>query len=128
MSELALGATLDVFSGSFAARSHLVAAERRVVRAQHGLRLVPRSSAETAPPLDRVVLPLGGDPESAGRASQAWSAARPERRVEDIHAALPGTAPRQGSAYDATLRELARSDGSWVARAMASALFYEAAV
>jgi hypothetical protein len=122
--ELALGAVLDLYSGSYAARPHLVAAERKGLRSQHGLRLVPRYSARTAPTLGRVVLPAGGDAQAAARAAQAWSEARPERRVEDIHGTLPGAGPRAGSVYDATVRDLARSDGRGVARGAAKALFY----
>jgi AraC family transcriptional regulator, transcriptional activator FtrA len=122
--ELALGALMDLYGGSCAVRPHVVAPERQAIRSQHGLAVVPRHSAHTAPMLDRVVLPRGGAGAAAQRAAATWSAVRPERRVEDIHATLAGAANPERSVYDLTLRDLARMEGRGVARGIGKAVFY----
>jgi transcriptional regulator GlxA family with amidase domain len=122
VSELALGAVLDLHGTSLVAKTHVVAPERVPVRSRNGLTLVPRNDASSAPALDRVVLP-GGDATDAQRQAVArWTQLRPERAVEHIHRNVGAGE----TAFDATLRDLAHTHGRMIATTIGQALFYAA--
>jgi transcriptional regulator GlxA family with amidase domain len=115
--ELEVASVIDTYPRSLAATVRTLAPERTAIRSRHGLDLVPRKDFATAPALDRVLVP--GDsmaPESI-TAVQTWAAQRGSLTVEQIHA-------DGGFLYDATLRDLARSQGNGVASAAANVIEY----
>ena len=120
VSELALGGLLDLYTSSLAAKAYLVAPERSIVHSRNGLQVVPRYDAQTAPRLDRVVLPGGDAGEAQRRALQAWAQVRPERPVEPIHRSVGAGE----TGYDATLRDIARTYNRTAAIAIGYGLFY----
>jgi hypothetical protein len=83
-----------------------------------GLVLLPRYDFATVPALDRVVVP-GGDPTTARQqAIAAWEQLRPDRPVQDVYRDVgPG-----GSAYEATLRVLARHHNGMIVVPIANGL------
>jgi hypothetical protein len=116
---MALAALLDPYTASFAAKPRLFAPQRAPIMSRDGLVLLPRYDFSTVPALDRVVV-AGGDATAARQqAIAAWEQLRPDRPVQDIHRAVG-----QGeSAYEATLRDLARSHNGMIALPIANALF-----
>jgi transcriptional regulator GlxA family with amidase domain len=123
VSEVALAGVIDPYSSSLVARTHVIAPERRAIQSRNGLTFVPRTDAQTAAQLDRIVLP-GGDATEAMRQTVArWAQQRPEVPVEQIHRHV-GTGE---SAYDATLKDMARTRSRMLATATGQALFYPTA-
>jgi transcriptional regulator GlxA family with amidase domain len=108
ISEIALGSVVDTYPHSAVVTIHTIAPERTVVRSRHGLALVPRWSFQDAPHLDRIILP--GATASADTATQfeGWSRERYGFPIERMHQG-------GGYAYDVTLNDIARRDGSAVA-------------
>jgi AraC family transcriptional regulator, transcriptional activator FtrA len=120
--EVALAALVDPYTTTLAARTHTLAPERGVITSQHGLALVPRYDFETAPRLDRVVLPGSAAPEATRQAGAAWARARWGLPLDEIHASVGAGE----FAYDATLRDIARTRGSELALIAADVLFVPA--
>jgi AraC family transcriptional regulator, transcriptional activator FtrA len=119
VSEMALAALLDPYTASFAAQPRLFAAQRTPIVSRDGLVLLPRYDFSTVPALDRVVVPGGDATAARQQAIAAWEWLHPNRPVQDIHRAVG-----QGeSAYEATLRDLARSHNGMIALPIANALF-----
>ena len=117
--ELALAALLDPYSSSLSTRTHTLAPQRGAVTSQHGLTFVPRYDFVTAPRLDRVVLPGGQVPDAARQAAAGWARAQRGLPLEEIHANVAAGE----FAYDATLKDLARTRGSGLALVTGRVLF-----
>ncbi|MCC7372467.1 MAG: DJ-1/PfpI family protein [Chloroflexi bacterium] len=115
--ELEIASVIDAYPRTMAAAIRTLAAERTIVRSQHGLDLVPRADLSTAPALDRLLVPGSGPVGDDAAAVQAWAAQQNGLAVEMIHAA-------GGYPYDATLRDIARAHGAGVAAAVANTLEY----
>jgi transcriptional regulator GlxA family with amidase domain len=117
VSEFALAASLDAPTASLAATAKLFAPERAPIVSRDGLVLLPRYDYGRVPALDRVVVP-GGDATSARQQAIAtWNQLHPDRPVDEIHRDVgPG-----GSAFDLTIRDLARRHNGMVAAAIAEA-------
>jgi transcriptional regulator GlxA family with amidase domain len=120
--ELALAALVDPYTATLAARTYTLAPQRGVVTSQHGLTFVPRSDFQTSPRLDRLVLPGGAGSETARQAGAAWARARWGLPLDEIHANVGAGE----FAYDATLRDIARTRGSELALIAAQILFVPA--
>jgi transcriptional regulator GlxA family with amidase domain len=117
VSEFALAASLDAYTASLAANAKLFAPERAPIRSRDGLVLLPRYDFSSIPAVDRVIVP-GGEPTAARQQAIAtWNQLHPDRSVEEIHRDVgPG-----GSAFDLTVRDLARRHNGMVAAAIAEA-------
>ena len=101
VSEFALGSVVDTYGMSLA-RIHTIASERAVLTTKHGLALVPRWDSQSAPDVDRLLVP--GDPTALAALPglESWA-----------HQCYGGAADllqEQGSsfAYDAVLRYIAQ--------------------
>jgi AraC family transcriptional regulator, transcriptional activator FtrA len=120
VSEMAMAGLLDLYSSSFVARPRVFAADVSGVQSRNGLTFIPRDDFRSIGSLDRVVLP-GGDATNAMRQSvMAWNQLRPERPVQEIHIGVGAGE----SAYDATLRDLARAQSALAATGIGQTLFY----
>jgi transcriptional regulator GlxA family with amidase domain len=117
--ELALAALVDPYTTTLSARVHTLAPRRGAVTSQHGLTFVPRYDFVTAPRLDRVVLPGGQVPDAARQAAAGWAQAQRGLPLEEVHA----TVGAGEFAYDATLRDLARTGNGGLALAAARVMF-----
>jgi len=122
VSEFGLAGLLDFELGSTSARAFVMAPERTIVRGASGFLFVPRFTFATVLALDRVLLSAGGDAASRHRVLTAWSAGRNHPAIDDIYRHLGNGE----SAYDATLRDIARTRDGAVAQTIASSLFYPA--
>ena len=123
VTELGLSGLVDPYVSSATARPFVMAPERRIVRSLNGFQFLPRYDVSTVPTLDRVLVPAGENPAAKQQAVAAWSAVQPTRPVEDIYHNV-GSGQ---TAYDASLRDLARTRNARVARAVTDGLFYTAA-
>jgi transcriptional regulator GlxA family with amidase domain len=123
VTELGLSGLVDPYVSSASARPFVLASERRIVRSRDGFQFLPRYDFSTVPTLDRVLVPAGENMTAKQQAIAAWSAVQPERRAEDIYQNV-GSGE---TAYDASLRDLARTHNAGVARAVGAGLFYTAA-
>jgi hypothetical protein len=122
VTELGLSGILDPYLGSFSAKTVVVAPERRIVRSRNGFLFVPRYDFGTVPTVDRVLLPAGDSSAPKEQTVAAWSTTHREP-VEDLYRHV-GSGE---TAYDATVRDLARNRNGTVARLIADTLFYTAA-
>jgi hypothetical protein len=104
ISELALASVVDTYPHQGALTVDTVAPSRTVVLSQHGLALIPRWSFDTAPRLDRIVLPGRDSSADTVAAFERWAAARYQLGVERVHAG-------GGYAYDSTFNDMARRAG-----------------
>ncbi|MBI3968354.1 MAG: DJ-1/PfpI family protein [Chloroflexi bacterium] len=120
MSELALAGLVDPYTASYTAKVTTLAPERTIVTSRHGLSFVPRHDFQTAPQLDRVVLPGGVAAASLRRLASEWAAGQRGVTIEEPH--RPGDFP-----YDATLLELARLRGGDFAEGFAHVTLIPAA-
>jgi hypothetical protein len=120
VSEAGLAGLLDPNFGSLNSRPYVMGPERSVVRSRNGFQFVPRYDFSTVPSLDRVLVPAGADNEVKKQVVAAWSANTTHRTAEDIFQNVG----KGESAYQATFEDLARTQGSALARADASLLFY----
>jgi len=105
--EIELASVFDVHGGqSLAARTLAVSADGAAVRSRHGLTFLPRADlAGAAPQLDRLLVP------GAGTVAQVPGGPTPE----DVH-------DEQGFAYDAAVRDVARTADVATARWAAKVL------
>lgn len=115
--ELEIASVIDTYPRSLAATVNTLAPERTSIRSRHGLDLVPRNDLATAPTLDRLLVPGDSLAPSSLAAVQTWAGQQDGLVVEQIHAA-------GGFLYDATLRDLARTQSNGVAGAVANVLEY----
>jgi hypothetical protein len=122
VTELGMAGLIDPLQGSATARLYVMAPERRIVPSANGFLFVPRYDFASAPTVERVLLPAGDDASAGQQVSAAWSRERSRPAVEDIY----GSAGAGGSAYDASLRELARAHNGFLAHAVADTVFYGA--
>jgi putative intracellular protease/amidase len=106
--EIALGSVVDTYPRSAVLTVQTVAPERTIVQSRHGLALVPRWGFEDAPSLDRVMLPGASASARDVATFESWAQARYQLPVERIHQGA-------GYAYDVTIDDIARRDGSAVA-------------
>ena len=120
VSELGLAGLLDPYNSSVSATTFVMAPERTVVQSRNGFLFVPHYDFSSAPGLDRVLVPAGTDTEAMSRVVTAWSASQPAPPVEDVYRNLGAGE----TAYDATLRDLARTRNGSLAQATAAGLFY----
>jgi hypothetical protein len=113
-----LAALLDPYAASLTAKPQIFAQQRVPIVSRDGLVLLPRYDFSTVPALDRVVVP-GGDPSPARqRAITAWEQLRPDHLVEEVYRDVGHGV----SAYEATLRDLARSHNGMVVLPIANGL------
>jgi putative intracellular protease/amidase len=120
VSELALAALIDLNTSTLAARTYAMARDLTLIRSRHGLVFIPRTTFATAPAVGRAVLPGGDATQARDEAVAAWTVLRPDRSVEAIHR----DAGAHGTAYDATIRDLARTQHVLVAGWAGEAMFY----
>jgi hypothetical protein len=97
-----------------------MAPERTVVRSEFGFQFVPRYDFRTVPALDRVLVPAGADSSAKQQVVAAWASNQAYPPVEDIFQHVGNGE----TAYEATFKDLARTQGGTLARADASILFY----
>ena len=91
---------------------------RSPVRSEHGLYFVPRSDLDSAPELDRLLVPGRTAPSVTDPRVRSW--AREEGlKLEFLHAHAPAGFP-----FDATLSDLAEHENAPVARFTARLLEY----
>jgi transcriptional regulator GlxA family with amidase domain len=119
VSELGLAGLLDPYTSSISARTFVMAPGREIVRSRNGFLFVPRYDFGSAGRLDRVLAPVGSDPQAKQQVISTWSTSRPSTSVTDLR--LPETS---GSAYDTTFVDVARTQNTTVALALARTLFY----
>jgi putative intracellular protease/amidase len=120
-SEIELASVFDVYPGPvFTANTTSLAPEgpRSPVRSEHGLLFVPRSDLESAPPLDRMLVPGRDATSETDPAVPAW-ARENDLEPEYVHAGAPAAFP-----FEATLSDLAEHENAPVARFMARLLEY----
>jgi transcriptional regulator GlxA family with amidase domain len=120
VSEVAISGILDLYGSSLIVGTHVVAPERAIVRSQHGLSFVPRADFRSAKQLDRVVLPAGEATDAMSQALAGWTKVNPGMTVEQIHRGVGANE----SAYEATLKDIARTQNAIVAGAVGQAMFY----
>jgi hypothetical protein len=116
--ELELAAAFGPYAEVKAARTLAIAAGGGVVRSSHGLTFVPRAGLDAAGRVDRLVVPGAGTaanpaPEVAAAASSAGVS------MDYLH-------ERPGFAFDAALRDVARTMDAPTARWTAKILEYPA--
>jgi transcriptional regulator GlxA family with amidase domain len=104
VSEFSLAARIDPCTAALAAKARVFAPRRAPIVSRDGLVLLPRYDFATVPALDRVVVPSSDPAAARQQAIATWDQLRPDRPVQDVH---PDVGPG-GSAYEATLRDLAR--------------------
>jgi len=122
VTELGISGMEDPLEGSFADRTYFMAAQRGIVQSRDGFLFVPRYDFSTVPALDRVVVAAGANDAAKQQVLAGWATVRPRQPVEDIY-------QRVGSgetAYDASLRDLARTRSVIVAHSTDETLFYSA--
>jgi transcriptional regulator GlxA family with amidase domain len=116
--ELALTAITDTYPRSFAAAIRTIAPERAVIETKHGLNLVPRASFETAPALDRVLVPGADAPESTISALEVWADSTGQPGAELLHV------ESNAFVFDATLQDMAREHSQVLSALAAVGLEY----
>ena len=122
VTELGVPGIVDPFEGSLSSRTAFMASRRGIVRSLHGFLFVPRYDFSTVPSIDRAVAVAGEDTAAKQRVLEEWSAVQSTRSVEDIYANV-GSGE---TAYDVSLRDLARTRSGFVARSIDNTLFYTA--
>jgi hypothetical protein len=95
-----------------------MAPERTVVQGQDGFLFVPRYDLSSVR-LDRVLVPVGSNPEGQRQVVTALSKGRPSTPVTEVRLGESG-----GTAYDASLADIARIQNTTVALATGRTLFY----
>src|SRR5262245_19669269 len=108
------------YRSSVAATTSVMPPERAIVRSRDGFLFVPHYDFSTVPGLDRVLVPAGSNAEAKSGVIPVWSGIQPGRAVEDIY----GNVGAGEAAYDATLRDLARTRSASLAQSTATGLFY----
>jgi hypothetical protein len=120
-SEIELASVFDVYPGPvFTSNTTSLAPEgtRSPVRSEHDLYFVPRSDLDSAPPLDRVLVPGRTAPSMTEPGVRSWARER-GLKPEFIHADAPAGFP-----FEATLSDLAEHENAPVARFTARLLEY----
>jgi putative intracellular protease/amidase len=121
VSEIELASVFDVYPGPvLTANTTTLAPEgpRSPVRTEHGLYFVPRSDLDSAPGLDRVLVPGRTAPSVTDPTVRSWARER-GLKLEFIHADAPAGFP-----FDATLSDLAEYENAPVAKFTARLLEY----
>jgi len=122
VTELGMSGLVDPYTASGAARTFVMAPERRIVTSRNGFQFLPRYDFNSVPALDRVFVPAGENNSAKQQVSAAWSAAQPGRPAEDIYQNV-GSGE---TAYDVSLRDIAQEHNGSLAHAVADGLFYTA--
>jgi transcriptional regulator GlxA family with amidase domain len=120
-SEIELASVLDVYPGPvLTANTTTLTPEgpRSPVRTEHGLYFVPRSDLDSAPGLDRLLVPGRTAPSVTDPGVLSWAREK-GLKLEFIHADAPAGFP-----FDATLSDLAEHENAPVARFTARLLEY----
>src|ERR687893_1917340 len=120
-SEIELASVFDVYPGPvFTSNTTSLTPEgpRSPVRSEHGLYFVPRYNLDSAPPLDRVLVPGRTTPSMTDPRVSSWARER-GLKPELIHADAPAGFP-----FEATLSDLAQHENGPVARFTARLLEY----
>ena len=117
--EIELASVFDTYAGSFTMRTSSVAPTRQWVTTKHGLHLLPRYDYNTAPALDRLLIPGQDARQLAQAGTAAWTARHSTIPIVYVHADLP-----DHFAYDAPLLDLARNQNAPIAQAQARGLEY----
>ena len=120
VTELGQSGLIDPYTLS--ARTFVMAPERRIVHSRDGFLFVPRYTFSSVGTLDRVVVPAGENEAARQQVMAAWSAHQAGPPAEDIYQKVGAGE----TAYDVTLRDLARTHDGILARATADGLFYTA--
>jgi AraC family transcriptional activator FtrA len=121
VTELGVSGIVDPLELSFA-RTFVAAPERTIVQSRNGFLFVPRYDFSSLPSLDRVVVAAGENDAAKQQVLAAWSTVRPGQLVEDVYRNV-GSGE---TAYDASLRDLARTRGAVMAHIVANTLLYPA--
>jgi transcriptional regulator GlxA family with amidase domain len=122
LTEMGVSGIVDPLEGAFSARTFFIAPQRAIVQSRDGFLFVPRYDFSTVPALDRVVAVAGENNAGKQQVLAAWSAIQPRQSVEDIYQYVGAGE----TAYDASLRDLARTRSGILARITADTLFYAA--
>jgi putative intracellular protease/amidase len=120
-SEIELASVLDVYPGPvLTANTTTLTPEgpRSPVRSEHSLYFVPRSDLDSAPGLDRLLVPGRAAPSVTDPRVHSWAHEK-GLKPEFIHADAPADFP-----LDATLSDLAKHENASVARFTARLLEY----
>jgi hypothetical protein len=120
VSEAGLAGLIDPLHASMNLHTFAIAPQRSVVRSQNNFLFVPGYDFQTAPRLDRVLVPAGPDGTAKQQVIAAWSANDSHRPVEDIFQNVPASE----TTYDATFEDLAHTQGATFGRSAASLWFY----
>ena len=121
LSEIELASVFDVYPGpAFNSKTSSLASEgpRSPVRTKHGLYFIPRSDFDSAPKLDRLLVPGRTAPSVTDPRVRSW-AREDGLKLAFIHAHAPAGFP-----FDATLSDLAKHQNAPVARFTAMLLEY----
>ena len=120
-SEIELASVFDVYPGPvLTANTTTLTPEgpRSPVTSEHGLYFVPRSDLDSAPGLDRVLVPGRTAPSATDPGVRSWAREK-GLKLEFIHADAPAGFP-----FDATLSDLAEHENAPVAKFTARLLEY----
>ncbi len=121
VTELGVAGIVDPIEGSFA-RTFFAAPERGIVQSRNGFLFVPRYDFSSMPSLDQVFVAAGENDAAKQQAVSAWFATRPSQSIDDIYRNV-GSGE---TAYDASLRDLARTRGGILAHLVDDTLLYTA--
>jgi hypothetical protein len=122
VTESGVSGIVDPLEGAFSARMFFMAPQRGIVHSRNGFLFVPRYDFSTVPPLDRVLEAAGENNAAKQQVLMAWSASQPGLSGEDIFQNV-GSGE---TAYDASLRDLARTRSGILARLTTDTRFYAA--
>ncbi|MDQ3793365.1 MAG: DJ-1/PfpI family protein [Actinomycetota bacterium] len=120
-SEIELASVFDVYPGPvLTSNTTTLTPEgpRSLVTSEHGLYFVPRSDLDSAPGLDRVLVPGRTAPSATDPGVRSWAREK-GLKLEFIHADAPAGFP-----FDATLSDLAEHENAPVAKFTARLLEY----
>lgn len=102
--EIDLASMFDTYSGSLRTITDTIAPARQWITTKHGLVLLPDYDYDSAPTLERLLVPGQDAPQLAQTDAAAWTALHNGVPVSYLHADLP-----DHFAFDAPLLDLARS-------------------
>ena len=124
-SEIELASVFDTYPGpAFTSKTASLAPEgpRSPVRSEHGLYFVPRYDLESAPKLDRMLVPGRDAASVTDPAVRSWGSEQ-GLEPEYVHTEAPAGASASFP-FDATIRDLAGNENAPLARFMARLLEY----
>jgi hypothetical protein len=102
--EIDLASVFDTYSGSLRTMTDTIAPARQWITTEHGLSLLPDYDYNSAPAVERLLVPGQDAPQLAQADAAAWMALHNGVSISYLHADLP-----DHFAFDAPLLDLARS-------------------